>query len=90
MNITQLSPGVRVAAVCVIIAILIMVAYKIISREGFATRQEKVHAIMQWFARHPINPKYADYRNDVPGSNIVEFEQVRVSDKTINAINKIV
>jgi hypothetical protein len=44
------------------------------SREGFANKQEKSAAIVNWFDNNP-KPSYTKFRRDLGGkSNIVEYE----------------
>jgi len=41
--------------------------------EGFATKKEKMGVITQWF-KTTKNPTYTQYKQDLKGTNVVEYE----------------
>lgn len=74
------------AAICAVIAILLLFVW--FAGEGFESRRGKAEQIHAWFQRP--DPRYADYKAAFPESNIVEYEKVRMSDRSLAAIESVV
>jgi hypothetical protein len=79
------------ATLILLLACVALIVYT--TCEGFITRAEKANSIFQWFSDKG-NKYYNDYRQVVPDSNIVEFEEVRrttgTSDFTLKNIETII
>jgi hypothetical protein len=57
----------------ILLIILVVVINNCNQREDFATKKEKMEAITQWF-KTTLNPTYTQYKQDLVGTNIVEYE----------------
>ena len=66
----------RRALIVVAIIVVLYIVYGYITREDFATRQEKASALSEWFASNNM-PTYTAYKKAITGSDIVEYERVR-------------
>lgn len=64
-----------ILAVAIVIVIL-FILWRYFTTEDFETRREKAAVIHEWFGQKG-SPKYSEYRAAVPGSDIVEYDQVR-------------
>ncbi len=62
----------RTSLLLVIILIALFCIYRN-NREAFTSRREKARAIIDWFGLNS-QPTYTQYKKEMAGSNIVEYE----------------
>lgn len=60
-------------AICILTVLLF--AYIFAYRESFVSETEKASTIYNWFMSQS-DPKYSNYKRDLTGSNVVEFESI--------------
>lgn len=62
----------------VICVLLVIIVWWLMRRrsEGFASRDEK-HAVISSWWKNTSSPNYAQYRIDVPESDVIEYMEVK-------------
>ena len=64
----------------IFIACLMILFYVVISRmlsENYTTKQEKAADIANWWNENKNNPSYAQYKNEMQKSDVVEYNKVK-------------
>lgn len=84
----------RELIVGVLIAIAVILCYKVVTGEGFSSKREKAIAIHNWWNKNP-NSDYNRYKKQVKFSDIVEYNKVKQMKNNgepvaVNDIEKII
>lgn len=78
-----------IAILVIFVIIVALYIYRTYYSEGFESKREKAQAIHKWFKDNK-SPTYTRYKTEVPNSNIVDYEAVRLlPELTVNAIEAV-